>query len=163
AMARANLKEPPAAWRDSLVQVLGCRDSNLVGTAASTARSWSLGPDNAGELGAALRKVGSDSSLPVQIRLEALAAVPGHLTPVEPELFQFLRHHLAPSNPVLVRSTAAEVLAKAALNPEQLSSLTESVQTSGPMEVPKLLSAFDKATDEDLGMKLIHALEKSTG
>jgi putative heme-binding domain-containing protein len=62
-----------------------------------------------------------------------------------------------------MRSTAAGVLAKAKLTPEQLLALTETLKAAGPLEVPKLLGAYEKATDETLGLKLVAALKQSSG
>jgi len=97
------------------------------------------------------------------VRLDALLAIPGNGRTIEPKLFDFLRASLESSKPVMVRSTASAVIGKAKLTPEQLLALTDSVKTAGPLEVTKLLSAFEKGTDEALGLRLVNSLKQSNG
>src|SRR5207247_9127573 len=59
------------------------------------------------------------------------------------------------------RSAAATVLARTKLNAEELVALTESLKSAGPLEMPKLLTAFEKSSDETLGLKLVSALNQA--
>ena len=94
-------------------------------------------------------------------RLEALAALPGGLAAKEADdkLLDFLLSQLAPELPVSQRGTAAEVISKAQLSPAQLAKLTEQFATAGPLEVDRLLGAFEQTTDEQVGQKLIAQLK----
>ena len=56
-----------------------------------------------------------------------------------------------------MRSTAAEVLAKAKLTSEQLGTLAAALKAAGPMEVDRLLEAFAQSTDEQVGLALLAA------
>src|SRR5439155_25978964 len=76
-------------------------------------------------------------------------------------LFAFLRAQIPPDQPVAQRSLAAEVLAHARLNREQLLALAESLRTAGPLEVDRLLAAFEQTTDEAVGERLLAALKLS--
>jgi putative membrane-bound dehydrogenase-like protein len=162
AMAQTGVKETPPAWAADLARVLHGHNDALVHQAVATARSLPA-PKEGGELTAALLHVARDASRSSDVRLEALAAVPGGLSAVEPELFDFLCASVAPAKTPVMRSTAAGVLAKAKLTPEQLLALTETLKAVGPLEVPKLLAAYEKATDETLGLKLVAALKQSSG
>jgi len=95
--------------------------------------------------------------------LEALAAVPGGLSTVPPDLFRLLTSSLEASNSVIIRSTAATILAKAKLHPSQLSSLTETIRNAGPLELPKLLGAFQSSTNEELGLRLLGSIKAAPG
>jgi putative membrane-bound dehydrogenase-like protein len=163
AMARANLKETPASWTAELALILGGTDAALIREAVSVARAWPAPKNGAPALAAALLSVARDTAAPAEVRLEALAATPGALTPVEPELFELLRSNLDPTKPVMTRSAAAGVLAKAKLSTEQLLALTDCLKTAGPLEVTKLIAAFDKAKDEALGLRFVAALKQSPG
>ena len=68
----------------------------------------------------ALLRVGRSATAPDDVRLEALAAVPGGLAEVAPELFAFLLERLGPDRPVATRVLAADVLARATLGRDQL-------------------------------------------
>ncbi len=88
--------------------------------------------------------------------------MPGGLTKLEPMLFAFLRSHLDSEQPVAVRTSAAEVLAKAKLDAGQLVTLAETLKTVGPLEVNRLLDAFAQSTDEKVGQRLVAALKASS-
>jgi putative heme-binding domain-containing protein len=102
-----------------------------------------------------------DTTLPDELRLDALAALPGGAGELDAAVFDFLRKSLEPERPVALRGNAAGVLAKAKLTPTQLSELTDILKTIGPIELPKLLPAFDVGGDQALGLKLIDALKAS--
>src|SRR5260370_18849805 len=72
-----------------------------------------------------------------------------------------LRAALDPTLPVSTRSTAASLLARLPLEDGQPLVLDGSLRTGGPLEVAKLLSAFDKSTNEAVGLALVSALTAS--
>jgi putative heme-binding domain-containing protein len=99
--------------------------------------------------------------LPSDVRLQALAAVPGGLRQVDSQTFAFLRANLDTELPVPTRAAAAGVLSTARLAPSQLLELTESLKSAGPLEIDRLLSAYENCADEKIGLKLIAALKSS--
>jgi putative heme-binding domain-containing protein len=162
-MGRSALKEVPKAWTEALTRGVRDADKAVVREAVAAARALSSGVPKAqaGELTAALLAVGGNVGLGDDLRVDALSAVPGGLAGVNPGLFVFLRDRLGPDSPVGVRGAAASVLSKAVLSPEQLSVLTDSLKVVGPLEVDKLLAAFEHSTDEALGLKIVAALKAS--
>ena len=56
------------------------------------------------------------------------------------------------------RAAAVEVLSKAHLAGEQLEQLAESLKIVGPMEIDRLLGAFEQSSDNEVGLKLLAAL-----
>jgi putative membrane-bound dehydrogenase-like protein len=160
AMARARLKKVPDAWIAGLVRILG-GEGKLVGEAVTTARALPLVPKGSEKLAAKLLDVAGNSGAGWEVRLTALAAVPGGLAEVKPKLFAYLRARVAGDQPVLSRSLAAEVLSRARLSGAQLTALTETLKTVGPMEVERLLDAFARSTDDVVGYKLLAALKSS--
>jgi putative heme-binding domain-containing protein len=161
AMAASGLRAVPDAWNAGLAQVLTGDDLELTRQAIATVRSLQTPRTGAKALAPALLRVASRESAPAEVRLEALAAVPGGLTEVSPELFAFLTAELAPERPVPARGAAADVLSKAKLEPGQLAALTGSIKAAGPLELDRLLSAFERTDREDVGLKLVSALEQS--
>ena len=101
--------------------------------------------------------------MPDDLRLDALAALPHGLQSVEPDLQSFLCANLDPAKSVAARSAAVSVLAKAKLSEEQLLTLSETIKTTGPLEVSKLLAAFEPTTNEAVGLNLMTALKESKG
>ncbi len=161
AMARSRLKAPPESWLAALAQALTSGDPDTVREAVTTARQLPLPRQKAEAVVAALRKIGDDSKAPADVRLAALAAVPGGLGEVPPTLFDFLRGHLDREQLVAVRSLAAEVLAHAKLSREQLLALAEALKDVSPMEVDRLLEALARTTDEAVGLAAVAALKAS--
>jgi putative heme-binding domain-containing protein len=88
--------------------------------------------------------------------------VPGGLTKPDETLFTFLLGQLDRDQAVAVRTTAADVLARAKLTSDQLSRLAGALRAAGPVEVDRLLAAFEQSTGEAIGLKLLQALGESS-
>ncbi len=161
AMTRAGLRETPAAWLDAVTQALASGNADLKAEAVSATRGLRFPKQPPAKLTTALLKVGDETQAPAAVRLGALAAVPGGLREVTPELFAFLRGHVKSDRPVTVRGLAADVLARARLSREQLVALAGALKTAGPMEVNRLLEAFGRSADEEVGRTLVAALRGS--
>jgi putative heme-binding domain-containing protein len=161
AIARSSLKEAPAVWTAALTAVLTEGDLEIVEQAVLAARALPASKAPDASIVKALLTVAERTESPAGVRLNALAAVPGGLADVSQAVFDFLRQSLDPEQDVLVRSSAADVLARARLTTSQLARLTESFKSTGPLEADRLLPAFKEATDEELGLKLIAALKAS--
>jgi putative membrane-bound dehydrogenase-like protein len=160
AMALAGLKEAPGAWIDAVAGAVDGHDPALTGEAVATARAI-VGPKQRSEkLTAALLRVANNDE-PPQLRLRALAAVPGGLVEVKPDLFAFLLAHADRERTVAERSLAADVLSHAILSGDQLLALADALKDAGPMEVDRLLEAFKQSTDERVGLRVLAALDAS--
>jgi putative heme-binding domain-containing protein len=162
-MAHAALKQAPPAWIAVVQQCLKASDSELVAAAVGATRSFGVAPEQSSALSDALERVALDTQRSAELRLEALAAVPGGLNPVRPDLFTFLESSLDANNSVMVRSTTAAVLAKARLHQPQLMSLTDAVRKAGPLELPRLLGAFQSSTNEEIGLRLLGSIKAAPG
>ena len=83
----------------------------------------------------------------------------GGLPRVAPEVFVVLQQALAPRRRrISLRLTAAAVFGRAQLDEAQLLALTAAIPTAGPMELPRLLPAFDQSGDPTIGAALLDAL-----
>jgi putative membrane-bound dehydrogenase-like protein len=162
AMRSARLKQLPTAWVDALLGSLKRKDVSLATGAIAVFRAIPGGKEHDGKIREALIEAANIPNLPSDTRLEALAAVPGGLSQVDTQTFAFLRAQLNTDLPVPVRSAAAGVLSTARLIPAQLDELTESIKTAGPLEIDRLLSAYENCADEKIGLKLIAALRASS-
>ncbi|HMC67072.1 MAG TPA: HEAT repeat domain-containing protein, partial [Gemmataceae bacterium] len=162
AIAQASLKEAPVKWVAGVAAILGGNDAELLREAVATARSLRVSKSKTEQLSAALLKIARSDKAPAALRVNALAAVPVGLTNVEKEIFAFLRVQLDPEQPVAVRSIAADVLSRSKLSVEQLGTLTETLKAVGPVELDRLLEPFTQTTDENVGLKLVAALQASS-
>ena len=59
------------------------------------------------------------------------------------------------------RSAAVDALTKFKLPAESLALLADSIPQVGPLELNRLLGAFEHSSDETVGMKMIAALKES--
>jgi putative membrane-bound dehydrogenase-like protein len=158
-----NEKQVPSGWISGLAATLGEIPANagLAPLAIAAARSLPLRRDRAGQLSPPLLHIASDAKNADELRLSALAAVPGGLSNPDEKLFEFLLGKLARTETVASRTTAADVLAKANLAHLQLGRLAETLRSAGPVEVDRLLAAFEQSNDESLGIKVLTALSAS--
>jgi putative heme-binding domain-containing protein len=161
AMAGSSHKPVPDGWVQALTAILSGADGELVREAVSTARALPLAAERSAALTAQLLALAGNEKTPSEVRLGALAAVPGGLRAVKEETFAFLRARLDPEQPVMQRGLAVEVLVKANLTAAQLRTLAESLDRVGPMELDRLLEAFARSTDESAALGLLAAIERS--
>lgn len=159
AMAEAGLKTPPEGWITAVRTVLTQKPAaggELMPAALRAART--VGADDAVQ--EALRSLARDGSLPAGLRLEALAALPAG-GPLDAADFAFARGELGSDRTPAARVMAAGLLARARLTSEQQAALTDEVKTAGPLELTRLLAAFDGGGDDALGRKLVAAVRDS--
>ncbi len=160
AMAATGLKDPPPmAWLDALAAAAASQPDALSAEAVAAVRQLSHAKTRHARLSAELEKLARDSARPIELRLSALAAIPGGLTVVDEPLWYLLLEGLKQS--VTARAAAADTISAAALSAEQLGDLLAHVGTAGPLEVDKLLAAYEKRPDEALGLALVATLKKS--
>ena len=160
-MAQARVKMAPASWIGPVRRALASRHPAVAAEAVRTARALKIPADETGSLGAALVKIARDEGRDLDLRLDALAAVPGGLPTVEADTLALLRAQLADDQPVGRRLAAADILAKATLSADQLIELADDLAAAGPLEIDKLLAAFARSQEPRVGTKLVGALEKS--
>ncbi|HEV3163054.1 MAG TPA: PVC-type heme-binding CxxCH protein [Isosphaeraceae bacterium] len=162
AMAESNVKVTPNSWVDTLGELLATDDAEIVRQAVATVRALPVPEEGAARISAELKHVAGNETAPANIRLEALAAMPGGLKDVSAQIIAFLNDQLSPERPVTARSAAAEVLSKAKLTTDQLESLADSLKTAGPLEAERLLAAFAQSSDERVGHRLVADLKQSS-
>ena len=162
-MAAAALKDTPGPWLTELARQLGNADETLARSAVATLRTVSNPKQPGADVVAALTAAGRNAALPADIRLDALATLPAGAGEIDSALFDFLRANLVGTQTLTIRSAAATTLAKAKLTADQQFALAAALQTIGPLELPKLLPAFERAPTEALGRKLLASLKGSTG
>jgi putative membrane-bound dehydrogenase-like protein len=161
AMGRSGIKDPPDAWVAALAEAVAGDDAEVRRRAIAAARALPIKQDRASEsLSPALLAVARDEKGDPRERLDALAAMPGGPGKLDPKLFAFLRERLDMNEDVSPRLAAADVLARSKLDGDQLANVAGALAELGPLEVDRLLPAFEGAGDE-VGTKVIAALKKS--
>jgi putative heme-binding domain-containing protein len=158
AMAQAGVKATPQPWLTAIANVLRAGNAVLVREALQTLRTLPKAKSAPKELTKRLQALGSDTKQPEDIRLAALAAIPGGLPKVDDATFAFLLGRLDKSRPVAERAAATDTLAVAKLSAAQLTQLAAALPKAGPMEVGRLVPAFAQSRDEAVGRALAQVL-----
>jgi putative membrane-bound dehydrogenase-like protein len=160
AMAQSGVKQTPDSWRAALTRALSHEDAELLRSTVAAVRALPMPKNPPPGLGAALVQVAHTTRLPAELRLEALAAVPGSVE-IDAPLFALLRTHVSAEQAVAARTAATEVLARAKLTSEQLVTLADSLKAVGPMEINRLVETFGQSADAGVGQHLLVALKSS--
>ena len=158
-MAASGVSQTPKAWSEALAKVLWT-DNTIVASAGVNAAKSLPAKGRSDELEQRLLYV-ANKGFPADVRLNALSAMSRGLPETDSSTFDFLRVRVQPTNTVAVRGAASGVLAKAKLTEAQLLALAEDLKSAGPIELPKLMSAFSRSTNENIGLALVASLGAS--
>ncbi|MEO7297701.1 MAG: PVC-type heme-binding CxxCH protein [Verrucomicrobiota bacterium] len=159
-IAQSPLNKLPAIWGEALSSTLTNANEPTVRQTIATIRSVPRS-DNATNLENALLKIALNISNSSALRAESLAAAAPRVVELNQPLVEFLLTCLGKEKPSLLRITAAEALSKAPLNRSQLLALTRVLPTAGAIEMTKLLTAFSKSADGEVGTNLLAVLNQS--
>jgi putative heme-binding domain-containing protein len=135
-------------------------DPDVVTHVLSVVRAAPAPKESSSDLQGALLRVVRDRARTIDMRMEAVGAMPEGFVP-EADVFDLLRAGLEPNQPPSIRAAAARGIEKATLDPAQLTSLAASVQTAGPLELPRLLRPYARGDDERAGLAMIAALRQA--
>ena len=161
-LASSGLSSVPAAWLDALATVLENSNTTTLPLALEAAQRLPLPKDGHPALKASLATVSARTDLDPALRLTAIDAAGTGLV-LDSNTFELLSATLTPESAMPQRTIAANAIAAAALTPDQLNSLIAIIHTVGPMELPKLLPAFERGGTEEQGLQLVDVLLKSEG
>jgi putative membrane-bound dehydrogenase-like protein len=155
------LKTMPPVWATPLSRALSAADADIVRRAVAVARVVSAVDADRAEVDAALVRVAGASAHANELRLAALAARRA-AAPLDADLFAFVRAALTNAAAVSDRSLAAMVVERTGLDRTQLLSLADVLASVRPLDLTRVLTAFDRSTDEAVGLAVVRALERST-
>ncbi|MBS0210106.1 MAG: HEAT repeat domain-containing protein [Planctomycetes bacterium] len=114
-------------------------------------------------LNAGLLASARDAQLAPEARVRALAGIRDKsLGAIDDELFGFLLLNLAPDQPLALRTSAAEALARSKLNANQLSRLAGGLKNLALSELNVVLPLFQGQADDALGRRLVSSLQGSS-
>lgn len=167
AMGDAGGQFAEPGWVEALLTTLGReRDDDLkarliatLGKLPPVSTKEAAGKQLAERLRAGLLASAHDADLSPEARVRALAAVRDKsLGKLDPAMFDFLRLQLAPEQPLGLRSSAAEALARANLDDDQLRRLAGGMKNLAATELNALLPLFQGKTDPETGRRLASSL-----
>ncbi len=157
-MARAPLDRLPPTWLAEARWSLDHAEERVARQAVATLRA-----SGSGEFDEALLRLARDGAHSIELRVEAAAAAAPRVARLERPLFDLLAGAMAPDRPPLLRLAAAEALGRAGHEDAQLNLLSARLAAAGALEVPKLLPAYEKSRNGEVGKRFVAALGKSPG
>jgi putative membrane-bound dehydrogenase-like protein len=156
AMRNAAIRPAPTNWIDPVLQLI---ESGATAPAAlDLLGSWKLPADKAPVVAERLKALARNSAAPAEIRIHALAALKPSSWDDDSTLERWLFERLKSSEPVALRSPAADIVARGGFSDEQLLRLTEVLPSVGPMEFDRVLDAFSRCSADDVGNRLVATL-----
>jgi putative membrane-bound dehydrogenase-like protein len=158
-MAQVSLNSLPEEWREQLRASLSNPDEGVRRQAVATLRSVPGAVTR--DCAASLVSLARDQRAPADLRASALCAAAPVVRATDEPLFDFLLTCLRGDQPPLLKVTAADALGQLPLDPAQLRRLAGVVAGVGPLELPRLLAAFQKSGEPAAGRALVAALHKS--
>jgi putative heme-binding domain-containing protein len=160
AMADSKLASLPHAWGVGLSRFIPRAEGEDLGLAIAVVQALPAAKTNAIDLNQVMLQAAANPAREPAVRLRALAATRGEVV-LNEAAFGFLCGQLRPEEPAMSKVTAAEVIGRARLSSEQSLEVTKLIRSAGALELPKLLAAFEKGGDADVGGALMKALEQS--
>ncbi len=162
AIAHTSLSSTPPAWLDALNERLAMSDDTSVASVIEAIRNLPLPKDGHEALKQTLVSVAARTSLSSETRLAALGAA-GQGRVLDSGTFQLLLKLLNDDQSLNDRTVACNCLAAAALTSDQLNDLLAVAKQVSPMDLPRLLPAFERESSEAFGMTLVATLTESNG
>jgi putative heme-binding domain-containing protein len=155
AMAQHAPKNPPESWSRSLTALLEASAASAPPETFSSVLRAARPLNGQPALREALLKSARAQSLPTPLRLSAFAALPGGWSANDADL-AFLLTGLRDR-----QGSAAESLSKAALEPHHLDQVARTLPEIGPLELNRVLPAFERQPSANAGQSLLTALSQS--
>ncbi len=160
-MAESGLREAPSVWVQAWLDWLRNPQGQSLWPEVLTAlRRVPPGKADFPKVTPALLAVGERRDLPAEIRLRALAAIPGRVS-VSDEAMTLALQHLPAHQPVILRGLAVEFLLRAQLNSSQLQQLARIIPQCSPLEADRLLEVFAAHREDAVGETLLANLERA--
>jgi putative membrane-bound dehydrogenase-like protein len=157
-MAQTPLDHLPSVWIAELRWALDDADPRIVRQALANLRIGGVA-----EFDDLLMRLAADRSRPVDLRVDALATAVSRIQDLDDSHFALLTQCLDREQPPLLRLSAAGVLNQAPLSEDQLDKLTGLAAAAGPLELSRLLAAYERSTNPAIGKKLLSALARAPG
>ena len=160
-MAMSELKELPSLWAAPLARLLHQDNSAFAEEVVGVLRSLPAPKSGADQFVAALVHIAGDPQSPDELRLQSFWAVRERVKNINTDQFEFVAKHVDGTLAVTTRATAVEILATAQLDSEQLKLLAGLLMQVSPLDINRLLAAFARSRDEQVGLALVESLKRS--
>ncbi|PHR97034.1 MAG: dehydrogenase [Blastopirellula sp.] len=160
-MAQSKLKELPLSWASPIASLLLRDNSAYAADVIGVLRNLPAPKSGADQFVAALVDIAGDANSPNDLRLQSLWAVRNRVKYINADQFELVVKQVDGSQPINTRATAVEILATAQLDSEELKRLAGLLGNVSPLDINRLLAAFGKSRNEQVGLSLVESLKRS--
>jgi putative heme-binding domain-containing protein len=157
-MVRALPERCPPTWLGEARWALDGDDERVVRQAVALLRAA-----GAGDFDDALLRIARDGQRSADLRVDALHAAAPRMAKIDGALFRFLLGCLGKDQPPLLRLAASEAIGKSPLDEAQLNQLTVVLAGAGPLEIPRLIGAYERSRSAGVAKKVLNVLESAPG
>ncbi len=161
AMAAAAGKELPASWAAAALKLAEGDAPKLRQAAVQVLGRAKVPAELQQRIRSVLLTLGRNAQVAPSLRLQALAAVPGGVGTMEPELLRFVASALDQQRPVADRQAAVRILSRARLDTQQMVQLTETLARISPLDAQNVLAIFNRGRNQAVGKALVAALKQA--
>jgi putative heme-binding domain-containing protein len=154
-VARSGVKTMPEAWAKAVLKAVDGGDPDVIREALAAVRAVPMDANHYNQLGLALAL--AQPPITEQTQLAYLAAAPPGFALADNDL-KFVVVKFASGDGTGDRTQVADVLSRRGLSAKQLIVVALLVRNSSPLDVARLLPAFDRSKDEQVGLALVAAL-----
>jgi putative heme-binding domain-containing protein len=154
------LKKAPDSWSTAMARIIRAQDFEAKRAAIAAVRALNAAKEKK-DVQAALLEAADNSENTDPLRIAAMRSMPDGAT-ISSSGFKLLLENLESKTSVETRGDAVAALSRAALSDEQRLELADVFARVGPMELTRLFDAFEKQTNERLGLRIVEALKKSS-
>ena len=158
AMARALPERVPPTWLAEARWALDSKEERVVRQAVALLRAAGCA-----DFDDALLRLARDEARTVELRVEAANGVVPRITKLDAGVFKFLLACMDKEKAPLLRLSAADAVGRSPLDDAQLGQLLGPLKAAGPLEMPRLVGAFERSRNAGLGKKLLAVIEGAPG
>lgn len=159
-MADAQLKPTPPLWYEAVTKQLKKTDSpELISQAVVAGLAFS-GAEPSDDWFAAFQKVIDRPELDDRIKLQASIVLARNGSAPSDVTFALAKKYINDSQPLELRSLAADLFSKASFDAKQIQEICEVVPNVGPLEIERVIAAFKRSDNSAVGLLAIDNLKE---
>jgi putative membrane-bound dehydrogenase-like protein len=160
-LARSGLKAFPEEWNAGVLLALNSRVDEVVRDAIAVLRAVPPTADAFAKLAGEAEKYRAQLNRPFPKELEFALRATGPIGLPQVDIAELIAG-VHRDQPGPVRGAAADVLARATISSPSLVTLATALKTVNTLEIPKVLQAFTRSTDGNVGSALVKSLRDPT-
>ena len=159
-IAQSGNKSVPTSWKSGIIRSLQSDDLSVIGAAVGALNNINKESDDS-QIASLLSTISADTDVPAMVRLQAMNSIPSGLRVIDAVNMTFICSQVSTTENVATRATAVDVIMSSPLKGPEFFQLANALQTTGPMELKRLMERFANQQSPELGQALVKSLTNS--